>query len=240
MKHRFQKSLSLIFTFLLLFSLIGCSNSSVASKKVDTSEKNVKVTQIKKDKKQQEETKENKVPEQSGTATNQQNTTAPEANAATAPPETNQQPAAAANTSPPVQNTQANKSKTLTNAPTNQRTVSPAPAPAPVQVPKKTVKINITGPTGTILNWTAIEIKGNETIFDVLLKATGDKKIYVDHTGSGATAYVRGIDDYYERDPKYGAMSGWICKLNGTGISKSAGAISVNDGDKIEWIYQKK
>jgi hypothetical protein len=125
---------------------------------------------------------------------------------------------------------------TTTNPAASQKPAAPAPV---VQAPVKTVKISIFGPKdrGTILNGTSIGIKDNETILDVLLDAAGKNNIDVDKTGSGATAYVRGIDGIYERD--YGAMSGWICRLNGTGIAKSAGAITVKAGDKIEWIYKE-
>jgi cytoskeletal protein RodZ len=240
MTHSIQKSISLILTFILLISLMGCSSSS-ASKK-ETNDQRAKVTQAKNDKNQKDSTSETNTQVQVPSTTNQQsaaNTTTQAA--AASKTETNQQ-TAVAKPSTPAQVTQPSKPKTNANtAVPSQQTASPAPAaPAAPAAPVQTVKISITGPKdrGTILNGTTINIKDNETILDVLLDAAGKNNIDVDKTGSGATAYVRGIDGIYERD--YGAMSGWICKQNGTGIAKSAGAITVKAGDQIEWIYKEE
>ncbi|WML52834.1 DUF4430 domain-containing protein [Neobacillus sp. PS3-12] len=237
MTHCFHKSISLILTFLLLISLIGCSSSS--SSKSETNDQKTKVTQAKNDKKQKDPTGETSKQVQAAGTTNQPNTANANTQAVAAKPETNQQ-IAAAKPSSPAQVAQPSKPKTTANTAPSQQTTSPAPvASAAPAAPVQTVKISITGPKDrpTILNLTTVNIKGNETILDVLLDAAGKNNIDVDKTGSGATAYVRGIDGIYERD--YGAMSGWICKQNGTGIAKSAGAITVKAGDQIEWIYKE-
>ncbi|RHW42576.1 DUF4430 domain-containing protein [Neobacillus notoginsengisoli] len=122
----------------------------------------------------------------------------------------------------------------------SQPAAKPAPKPVSKPSPKPesaaTATISIKGPkdVGTILGATAVEVKEGDTVLNVLLRATG-KKIHVEHRGSGATAYVEGIDNYYEFD--YGAKSGWTCKKNGTTIDRSAGLVKVAKGDRIEWIY---
>jgi cytoskeletal protein RodZ len=236
MTHCLHKSISLILTFLLLISLMGCSSSS----KKETNDQKAKVTQAKNDKKQKNSTGENNTQVQAASTTNQQSAANTATQAVAAKSETNQQ-TVATKPNAPAQVTQPSKPAATTNTAASQPASSPAPAaPAPAaQAPVQTVKISITGPKDrpTILNGATINIKENETILDVLLDAAGKNNIDVDKTGSGATAYIRGIAGIYERD--YGAMSGWICKQNGTGIAKSAGAITVKAGDQIEWIYKE-
>jgi hypothetical protein len=239
MIQRLQKSVSLLLTFLLLISLIGCS-SSASSKKDNTNSNKAKITEAKKVEKQKDTSANDNIQEQAAATANQPNTSNANTQAQTANTETNQQTAPVKSSSP-AQVSQPAKPKTTTNNSASQQLASPKPAaPAPVvQAPVQTVKISIVGPKdrGTILNGTTITIKDNETILDVLLAASEKNNIDVDKTGSGSTAYVRGIDGIYERD--YGAMSGWICKQNGIGIPKSAGAITVKAGDQIEWIYKE-
>jgi hypothetical protein len=119
-------------------------------------------------------------------------------------------------------------------------TVSPKPKPStppPPQKPAETVTLSIVGPKdrGTIIGATKVSFKDGQTIFDILLQETKKHKIIVDSRGSGATAYIEGIDNYYEFD--YGAKSGWVFKLNGVSLTKSIGAIKVKDGDRIECYY---
>ncbi|WP_053367528.1 DUF4430 domain-containing protein [Bacillus sp. FJAT-27245] len=116
---------------------------------------------------------------------------------------------------------------------------SSQPSAKPVQkpAPAATVTISIKGPddTGIILGATAVEIKEGDTVLDVLLKAAGKKGIDIDYTGSGPTAYVAGIDNFYELD--YGSRSGWVSKKNGKNLEKGAGVTKVSKGDRIEWVY---
>lgn len=128
---------------------------------------------------------------------------------------------------------------TAETKPAGQPAAKPAPKPAAKPAPAApaaTATISIKGPkdAGMILGATSVELKDGDTVLDILLKATG-KKIFVDYEGSGATAYVAGIDNYYEFD--YGPNSGWTCKKNGATIDRSAGVVKVAKGDRIEWIY---
>ncbi|WP_316571614.1 DUF4430 domain-containing protein [Neobacillus sp. YIM B06451] len=113
----------------------------------------------------------------------------------------------------------------------------PSAKPAQKPAPAASATITITGPddAGVILAATKVEFKDGDTVLDLLLKAAGKKGIDVDYTGSGPTAYVVGIDNYYEFD--YGSRSGWISKKNGKSLEKGAGIVKVSNGDRIEWVY---
>ncbi|RDU36862.1 hypothetical protein DRW41_09155 [Neobacillus piezotolerans] len=115
----------------------------------------------------------------------------------------------------------------------------PQAKPAQKPAPSALASISIKGPAdaGVILAATTVEFKDGDTVLDLLLKAAGKKGIDVDYTGSGQTAYVAGIDNYYEFD--YGSRSGWICKKNGKKLEKGAGTVKVSNGDRIEWVYSE-
>ena len=125
-------------------------------------------------------------------------------------------------------------------------TITPKPStptpstPPPIQKPAEVVTISIVGPkelidNRTIIGATKVSFKDGDTIFSVLLQVANEHNIVVDSRGSGATAYIEGIDNYYEFD--YGAKSGWVFKLNGVSLTKSIGIIKVKDGDRIECYY---
>ncbi|MEH7253679.1 DUF4430 domain-containing protein [Neobacillus niacini] len=109
--------------------------------------------------------------------------------------------------------------------------------PAETKVPAATVTISIKGPKdrGTILAPTKVESKEGDTIYDILLQTTKKHGIQMETRGSGASAYVEGIDNIYEFD--YGVKSGWVFELNGVSLTKSIGTMKVNDGDSIECYY---
>ncbi|WP_160719038.1 DUF4430 domain-containing protein [Bacillus sp. USDA818B3_A] len=138
-------------------------------------------------------------------------------------------------------NTTSNKTtnttqKTTTSTAANTTATAPKPA-APAPKPVSTATLSIVGPEGTILSSYKVKINTGYTIFDVVKQGAKEKGIVVDSTGSGATAYIEGIDNIYEFD--YGAKSGWVFKLNGVSINKSVGAIKVKAGDRIECYYTK-
>jgi hypothetical protein len=120
-----------------------------------------------------------------------------------------------------------NTSEKITEKPTNQADLKP------------TVSISIIGPKdfGVILSKTKVSLNEGDTVLDMLLKASKKKNILVEHSGSGAMAYIEGIDNIYEFD--YGPKSGWKFKLNGTTISKSSGIVKVKKDDVIEWVYSE-
>ncbi len=104
---------------------------------------------------------------------------------------------------------------------------------APMQV-----TMSVLGYEGeVILAPTGVGLYPDETVLDVLVRASRENDILLDYSSSGATAYVKGIANLYEFD--YGAQSGWIYTVEsykGTpGVS--CGAFSLADGDSVEWVY---
>lgn len=90
--------------------------------------------------------------------------------------------------------------------------------------------------TGTILPPTVVEIKEGDTVLDVLIKITREKRIPMSFRGgTGATAYVEGIDNLFEFDKGQG--SGWMYRVNGIFPNRGAGVVPLLDGDRIEWLY---
>ncbi|WP_052342704.1 DUF4430 domain-containing protein [Bacillus sp. EB01] len=134
-----------------------------------------------------------------------------------------------------------------TGTASSKESTQPASKPAPKKtaptktkpetVPVETATISIKGPddVGMIMGAKKVEIKEGDRIIDILLRTAKEEDIFVDYSGSGATAYVAGIDNVYEFD--YGQRSGWICKKNGVTLEKGAGSTKVSKGDRIEWIY---
>ncbi|MBT2658209.1 DUF4430 domain-containing protein [Bacillus sp. ISL-18] len=139
---------------------------------------------------------------------------------------------ASTTTTPAAKATTSTAAKTTTTPQTT--TTAPVVKPAvPAPKPVTTVTLSIVGPKdkGTILAPTKVKINDGNTIFDVLKRTNID----IDSSGSGATAYIEGINNIYEFD--YGAKSGWVFKLNGASITKSIGVIKVKAGDRIECYY---
>ena len=88
-----------------------------------------------------------------------------------------------------------------------------------------------------ILPVTEVQIEKGETAFAVLEQITKENRIPMDFTGSGSSAYVKGIAGLYELD--YGNLSGWIYLINGEEMSIGCGAAEVSPGDRIEFLYTK-
>ena len=108
----------------------------------------------------------------------------------------------------------------------------------PKEEPKKqTVTVSIRGSksVGTILEATEAAWNEGDTAFSVLKNITRAQGIQMEFSGSGASVYVEEIANLYEFDE--GATSGWVYRVNGTLVSKSAGACVLHPGDRIEWIY---
>ncbi|MNJ39612.1 hypothetical protein D3C77_344900 [compost metagenome] len=99
------------------------------------------------------------------------------------------------------------------------------------------VKLTIVGSpdVGSILETIEVEIGDSKTVLDVLKKATRSTKMQMEYTGSGATAYVQGIDNLYEFDR--GSGSGWMYSVNGKFPNRSAGVWPLKSGDHIRWLY---
>jgi hypothetical protein len=121
--------------------------------------------------------------------------------------------------------------KTKGTSTQKKQTVKQTP-PAPVA----TVTVDIVGYNGErILPLTKVTYKNGETFLDATLNILKGKRIQVSVTGSGASAYVQGINNEYEFD--HGAKSGWLASKNGVRLTQSAGVTSIKAGDRIEWRY---
>ncbi|MGM1049459.1 MAG: DUF4430 domain-containing protein [Bacillota bacterium] len=114
---------------------------------------------------------------------------------------------------------------------------TPAPEPEVAPSSSNTVRITIVGSpdVGTIMSTKEIDIGDSETVLDILKKTTRSLKIQMDYSGSGASAYIKGIDNLYEFDK--GAGSGWMYSVNNKFPNRSAGVWSIHPGDHIQWLY---
>lgn len=88
---------------------------------------------------------------------------------------------------------------------------------------------------GIILATSSYEIEAGETVYDILIQAARAGKLHVDASGSGESAYVRGISYLYEQ--QHGDLSGWTYTVNGTSPSVGCGAYTLSDGDEIVFDY---
>jgi hypothetical protein len=112
------------------------------------------------------------------------------------------------------------------------------PKPAnKTQTEQSSVSIAILGDKqkGTILSSSEVGIKKDDTVLSITISLLKQKGIQYSIRGSGATAYVEGIDNLYEFDD--GPLSGWNVMLNGKLLSESAGAAKLTNGDHIVWSY---
>ncbi|HHY74413.1 MAG TPA: DUF4430 domain-containing protein [Bacillus bacterium] len=88
---------------------------------------------------------------------------------------------------------------------------------------------------GVILKSTKVAFEAGDTVLELLKKVAKQNRIQMEYRGSGATAYIEGINNLYEFDK--GPKSGWMYSINGVYMKKGAGLAKVEQGDKIEWIY---
>lgn len=74
------------------------------------------------------------------------------------------------------------------------------------------------------------------TAFDLLLKAERPARLAIDYRKVfGGTYYVSSINSLAEFSA--GGESGWIVLVNGVFIDRSASAVTLSPGDKVEWRY---
>ncbi|MFX3636225.1 MAG: DUF4430 domain-containing protein [Candidatus Pristimantibacillus sp.] len=93
---------------------------------------------------------------------------------------------------------------------------------------------------GVILKAVKYELlSDDETVWDVLLRATKEHKIQLEYQGASKniykSVYVEGINHLYEFSA--GELSGWMYQVNGTYPNYGCGQYVVEDGDVIEWHY---
>ena len=230
----------LVISLLVSVSLIGCGTKEEASKETVKNENISKVHDKKAESTDSaDEGSEQSAEKETGPATD--TTTDDEPKEATdAPPASTGDGNTTSNSTPAVVQKPAapvTKPAPAPSAPVVSPPPSTAPAVPETKVPAASVTISIKGPKdrGAILASTKVEFKEGQTVYDILLQTTKKHGIQIETRGSGATAYVEGIDNIYEFD--YGVKSGWVFELNGVSLTKSIGTMIVKDGDTIECYY---
>jgi cytoskeletal protein RodZ len=104
------------------------------------------------------------------------------------------------------------------------------------QAPVATVTVSIVGyENKQLLPPTKVPYSKGEMFLDATLNLLKEKGIQVSVRGTGASAYVEGINNEYEFD--HGAKSGWLASKNGLRLTQSAGITSIKAGDRMEWRY---
>ena len=90
---------------------------------------------------------------------------------------------------------------------------------------------------GYILHETEREFEEGDSVFDVLLAVTTEKKIHMEFSKTPAydSAYIEGIANIYEFD--CGDVSGWMYSVNGEFPGFGCNQYEIKSGDKIEWLY---
>ena len=93
---------------------------------------------------------------------------------------------------------------------------------------------------GVILKTTTYELLSeNDTVWDVLQRATKEHKIQMEYQGANEniynSVYVEGINHLYEFSA--GPLSGWMYKVNGVYPNYGCSQYTLKDGDVIEWHY---
>ena len=90
---------------------------------------------------------------------------------------------------------------------------------------------------GIILPTTKVTLSPGDTVYDITLQITKQKKIHFSTQGSvaGGTLYVEAIQNIYEK--AYNSKSGWIFLVNGEKPGISCGSYALKDGDVLVWAY---
>ena len=100
----------------------------------------------------------------------------------------------------------------------------------------KKVTLTIVGYDGnSILDTKSIKFKGTQTVASILFSACNKYGIPYKYKGSGSTVYISSLGGQAEKE--HGTGSGWMVRVNGYLIDRSAGAWKVKEDDDIEWVY---
>lgn len=257
--NRLWRYLSLLLAVVLIFTLIGCSSTSVTSQNIESevkqevekSETEANSVIVSKTSEEHEIKIESSSNEKVELITSEEvsSETKKEQSSTVTAVETKQEEVPSIKetekTETVAKTDKENHSKTTSTKEKTQKDTKTTAVKVTTETTKQTetkptVSIIIIGPKdfGVILPITKVTIsEEGDTVLDVLLKAAKKKNLLVEHSGSGAMAYIEGIDNIYEFD--YGPKSGWNFKLNGTTISKSSGIVKVKKDDRIEWSYSE-
>ena len=90
---------------------------------------------------------------------------------------------------------------------------------------------------GIILKTTKVTLNPGDTVYDVILRVTKDKKIHMASQGSQSTGnlYIAAISNIYEK--AYNSKSGWVFLINGTQPGVGCGVKELKAGDELVWAY---
>ena len=83
----------------------------------------------------------------------------------------------------------------------------------------------------------AIPCSVGSTVFTTLKRAHQQGDLELDATGSGETAFIKGINGLTgnQETGEY-----WFFYVDGQLAKQGCGAVEVDPGDKIEWLYQER
>lgn len=84
---------------------------------------------------------------------------------------------------------------------------------------------------GMLLKAESISFTAGENAFDVFTRECRRRRIAVASTGS----YVQSIGGLAEK--ACGDLSGWMCRVNGVFVDRSLKEYTLQDGDRVEWLY---
>ncbi len=88
---------------------------------------------------------------------------------------------------------------------------------------------------GVILYPCTVSLPEGGSALDALIAAAREDRVQVDYRGTSYGAYIGGIGHVYEFG--FGAMSGWLYRVNGEYPQCSAGAYTLSEGDVVEFVY---
>ncbi len=95
---------------------------------------------------------------------------------------------------------------------------------------------------GTILKKTEMKLYGDETVYDLLIRAVRENGIHMETqnnvAGAHGASYINGIGHIYEYE--YGELSGWLYYVNGVAPSVGCGEYRPADNDEIVWRYTRE
>ncbi|QTD40812.1 DUF4430 domain-containing protein [Sporosarcina sp. Te-1] len=140
----------------------------------------------------------------------------------------NEKPAGKPSDKPSTKPTEKTETKQQDSKPTVEKPSTPAAS--------KVVYSIVISSSEVPLPPTEMEIEEGDTVLSALIAITKKHKVQMDYRGGqGATAYVEGIANVYEFDRGQG--SGWMYRVNGIFPDRGAGVITLQDGDRVEWLY---
>ena len=128
---------------------------------------------------------------------------------------------------------------TTNNSPSATPTLPVAPTnPVTPSNDAKTITTTISiHADGATIASGSIKVNSGASALDALQAFAQQQGLALTYTGSGATAYVTGINGY-NAGPA-GTMTGWLYSVNGTEPGSSMGVYTLKDGDSISMTYNK-